>query len=384
LFYGNKTLLLKTATHRNWSTARPPPEPAVLRHSASIAAFYEAARRRRTQSEAFLVSFRDSKLRRNRSLCPHAEKRSTCRPCATARMARWRRENSEAARAAEDRRTDERRAAERRARSYVSAYLRRGRIVPSPICDRCGQRKALTFYHPDPLDRRRVLWLCAADRRAVAAGGFAVVPHWEWPGHIEPLPTAPRWERFTPVGDETVSVALRACAAAAGLAPPQRRELFANAFFRGPHRDERRPLFGSGLAALRKKSITTWTPYNDPRVDDELRLWVAEEFRRWDRARLAHAPRIETDEDWIAEREVRPRFTARIRRRSGNVMTDAIGVIARPPASASSPRPPIVAPPLDDALLERVDAELEAFDREMEAILARIARGPSKRDSKDT
>lgn len=297
-------------------------------------------------------------------------------------MARWRRENPEAARAAEERRTDERRAAERRARSYVSAYLRRGRIVPSPICDRCGQRKALTFYHPDPLDRRSVLWLCVSDRRAVAAAGFAVVPHWEWPGHVTPLPTAPRWERFVPVDDATVAIAKRAADATADLAPAQRRELFANAFFRGAHREERRSIFGSGLAALRKKTISTWSPYNDPLVDDELRLWVAEEFRRWDRARVAHAPRIETDEDRIADREVRPRFPARVRRRSA--MTDAIGIVPRPPAPLSAPHVPTVAPPLDDALLERVDAELEAFDREMEAILARIARGPTKRTADST
>jgi len=293
-------------------------------------------------------------------------------------MARWRRENPAAARAVEERRTDERRAAERRARSYVSAYLRRGRIVPSPVCDRCGMRKAVTFYHPDPLERRSMLWLCAADRRAVAAAGFAVVPHWEWPGHVEPLPTAPRWDRFTPVDDATIALAKDASVAAGELAPSQRRELFAAAFFRGAHRDERRKLFGSGLAALRKKTIATWAPYNDPRVDDELRLWVADEFRRWDRARLTYAPRLETDEDRIADREVRPRFSARIRRRAANAFADTIGTIARPPAPREH-RAPIDAPPADDALLERVDAELEAFDRQMEAILARIARGPTKK-----
>jgi hypothetical protein len=288
-------------------------------------------------------------------------------------MARWRRENPEAARAAEERRTDERRAAERRARSYVSAYLRRGRIVPSPLCDRCGQRKALTFYHPDPMERRRILWLCESDRRAVAAGGFAVVPHWEWPGHVDPLPTAPRWPRFINVDEESIAHALRATATAADLQPSQRRELFASAFFRGPHRGERRSLFGSGLAALRKKTIATWTPYGDPRVDDELRLWVADEFRRWDRTRTANAPRIETDEDRIAEREMRPRFTARIRRRVGNAMLDTIGTVPRPPTFRALPhKSPGVVQPLDDALLERVDADLAAFDREMEAILERV------------
>jgi hypothetical protein len=242
-------------------------------------------------------------------------------------------------------------------------------------------RKPLTFYHPEPLDHRRLLWLCASDRRVVAAAGLAVVPHWDWPGHVEPLPTAPRWERFAPVDDETIAIAQRASAAAGGLAPSQRRELFASAFFRGAHRDERRAVFGSGLAALRKKSIETWAPYKDTRVNDELRLWVADEFRRWDRARLAYAPRIETDEDRIAEREVRPRFPVRIRRRSANAMPDGIGTMPRPPSALSDRRVPTVAPPpLDDALLARVDAELEAFDRQIEAILARIARGPTKRD----
>ena len=325
-----------------------------------------------------LVSFRDSKQKRSRSLCPHAEKRSVCRLCATARMARWRRVNPTAARLAEDRRTDERRVAERRARSYVSSYVRRGRIVPPPVCDRCGQRKLVTFFHPDPAERRRLLWLCDSDRRAVAAGGFAVVPHWEWPGHIAPLPTAPRWNRFAIAAETWIAGALRAADAIPSQQPAQRRELFTRAFFRDVHRSERRDVFGSGLAALRAKTIATWTPYNDPRVDDELRLWVADEFRRWDRARLASVPRFETDEDRIAEREVRPRFTARIRRRIGNGMTDAIGTVPVPPPTPAT-RPPSLAAArqLDDTLLERVDAELEAFDRELEAILGRIARGPS-------
>lgn len=299
-------------------------------------------------------------------------------------MARWRRENPVAAKQAEGRRTDERRLAERRARSYVSAYLRRGRIVPSPFCDRCGQRKALTFYHPDPMERRRILWLCESDRRAVAAAGFAVVPHWEWPGHVEPLPPAPRWDRFTPADDAWITHALRAADAVPDLRPSQRRELFASTFFRGAHRNERRMLFGSGLAALRKKTIATWSPYNDCRVDDELRLWVADEFRRWDSARIANTPRFETDEDRIAEREVRPRFTARIRRTSGNAMSDAIGHVPRPPTLAPTPPIGTPVPPLDDALLERVDAELAAFDKELDAILARIARGPSSRVTTET
>ena len=254
--------------------------------------------------------------------------------------------------------------------------------MPSPVCDRCGLRKPVTFYHPDPLERRRILWLCDSDRRAVAAGGFAVVPHWEWPGHVEPLPTAPRWDRFAGVEAQSLTIALRAADALPNLAPSQRREQFATAFFRGTHRNERRAIFGSGLAALRKKTIATWAPYKDPRIDDVLRLWVADEFRRWDSARLASAPRIETDEDRIAEREVRPRFTARLRRRNGKTMVDAIGTVAMPPARTILPHhAPSIARPLDDALLERVDADLAAFDLELEAILARVAAGPPKRSA---
>lgn len=296
-------------------------------------------------------------------------------------MATWRKKNPDAARAAEKRRTDERRAAERRARSYVSAYLRRGRIVPSPLCDRCGRRSAVAFYHPDPLQPRVLLWLCPSDRRAVAAGGFAVVPHWEWPGHVEPLPTAPRWNRFAVVSDDVVALARREADAPAGLLPSQRRELFANALFRALPVGERRAVFGSGLAAMRKKSLDAWAPYRDPRVDDELRRWVIDEFGRWDRARFAHAPRFETDEDRVAEREIRPRFGARLRRGSKGAMPDAIGAVPRPPAATTRGAARIeAASPPDDELLERVDAQLAAFDRQMDEILARIA-GATKRRS---
>src|SRR5689334_12377558 len=116
-----------------------------------------------------MVSLRDDlKKPSGRRLCPHAQPRSKCRPCATARMRQWRKKNPIAAREADQRRTDERRLLEMRARTYVSAYLRRGRIVPPPFCDRCGRRAAVSFYHPDPLERRVLLWLCADDRRAVA------------------------------------------------------------------------------------------------------------------------------------------------------------------------------------------------------------------------
>lgn len=295
-------------------------------------------------------------------------------------MAAWRREHPAAARAAEERRSDDRRVEERQARSYVSSYLRRGRIVPPPFCDRCGQQKTLTFYHPDPADCRRLLWLCASDRKAVPAGGFAVVPHWEWPGHVEPLPTAPRWERFE-AAETRVATALRAASAADGVTPAQHREIFVAAFFRGSSMGERRALFGAGLAALRKKTLATWAPYREPRVDDELRSWVTEELRRWDRARARTAPKFTSDEDRIAEVEVRPRFSPRLRRRSGTAV-DAIGHVSAPPPPRAQPSAP-AARTLDDALLERIDADLAAFDRDFEMILARIASGPPVRPAFD-
>jgi hypothetical protein len=56
---------------------------------------------------------------------------------------------------------------------------------------------------------------------------------------------------------------------------------------------------------------------------------------------------------------------------------DAIGYVPRPPVHIELPK--VAAAPLDDTLLERVDAELVAFDRELDAILARIASGTQPR-----
>ena len=286
-------------------------------------------------------------------------------------MQKWRKENPAAARAADARRTDERRVLERRARSYVSAYLRRGRIVPPPFCDRCSRRATLSFYHPDPAQRRQLLWLCAADRRAVAAGRFPVVPHWEWPGHVEPLPTAPRWPRFA-ADAARVDAATVAVARVANLTPGQQREIFAAAFFRGADPNERRSLFGAGLAQLRRGTIAAWEPYGEPQADEVLRAWIRDEHRRWEHERVAAAPRFVTDEDLIAEREIVPRFEARLPRRRGRAFNlDAIGSVPRPPAlSPTTPAPP--PRPLDESLLEALDADLAEFDRRMEAILARV------------
>ena len=295
-------------------------------------------------------------------------------------MRLWRKKNPTAAREADRRRTDDRRLLERRARSYVSAYLRRGRIVAPPFCDRCGKRGTLSYYHPDPSERRSLLWLCPADRRAVAAGRFAVVPHWEWPGHVEPLPTAPRWPRFSCDADR-IDAALTAVSRLPDLTPGQQREIFVAAFFRGRDLNERTQLFGCGLARLRIGTLADWAPYGISAADDVLRGWVRDELRRWERGRLEAAPRFITDEDRIAERQVIPRFASRPPRRRGRFAAeDAIGYVPRPPAHVELPK--VAAAPLDERLLERVDAELVAFDRELDAILARIAGGlqPPRRD----
>lgn len=285
-------------------------------------------------------------------------------------MRQWRKKNPSAAREADQRRTDERRLLEMRARTYVSAYLRRGRIVPPPFCDRCGRRTTVSFYHPDPLERRVLLWLCADDRRAVAAGRFPVVPHWAWPGQIEPLPTAPRWPRFA-AEPRRVDAASAAVVALANATPAQEREIFAAAFFRGADPAERRSLFGAGLAQLRSETIAMWEPYGDPRVDSILRAWIRDEYRRWERERVTAAPRFITDEDVIAERAVVPRFDSRPPRRPGRaVALDAIGSVPRPPTMTQ--RAPLPPRPLDESLLRRLDDELAEFDRRMEAILGRV------------
>jgi hypothetical protein len=310
-------------------------------------------------------------------------------------MRNWRNSPDEATqkkvRACEARRVrDDRRAAELRARVYVWTYLRRGRLVPPTRCDACGARTAeLRFYHPDPLQKRLLVWLCPSDRRAVPAARRAVIPHWSWPGHLEPLPTRPRWPRFA------LDAAWRDAADAALArtiahlrSESEKADVYMSAFFRAAGEGERRRLVGHGLGLLRaapedRASIPTawasWTAYGDPRVDEYVRRFVRDTKARFARARAEVEPRfLGDDEDYVADRGVIPVFEVRLRRRRHDAKrpaaSDAIGFVPKPPEKkipvpVSEQRP---AHALDDAFFARLDALEAEHDARVAEIMARV------------
>jgi hypothetical protein len=117
-------------------------------------------------------------------------------------------------------------------------------------------------------------------------------------------------------------------------------------------------------------------PYGDRRIDELPRPWVAEEHRRWQRERFAAAPPFETDEDRVAERKVRPKRPARVRRAvGGKKYLDAIGRVPRSPSAAAiTISAHGRAEPITDELLERFDAELAAFDIRLAEMMARVGQ----------
>jgi hypothetical protein len=284
--------------------------------------------------------------------------------------------------ACERRRNDDaRRREERRAHSYVSSYLKRGRIVPPTRCDACGGFSAdLRYFHPNPAERRVILWLCPSDRRAVPASGQRVIPHWEWPGHVTPLPTRPRWPRFAlePLWRDAGESALGRVARYL-RGPAEEADAFVSGFLRAAGERERHNLVGHGLGLLRvdRASLDAWSPYGDERVDGFVRRYVRDELARFARARAAAEPRHVVDEDWLWSRGVTPAYPARVRRRrrdgARSFVPDAIGDVPLPPPTSTTARPHVDAAPLDDALLDRIDAAAAEHDARMAAIMDRIA-----------
>jgi hypothetical protein len=104
-----------------------------------------------------------------------------CPECRRCRQRRWRQGSPEAERNRQRERTEEEQLVDR-ARAYVWTYIRRGKLILPAVCEKCGLPSKLGFWHPRPAEKKEVLWLCAQDRRRVAATGETVTLAWVWPG----------------------------------------------------------------------------------------------------------------------------------------------------------------------------------------------------------
>jgi hypothetical protein len=316
-------------------------------------------------------------------------------------MKAWRKTHKEKKRR---RSRDEEQRAEARAVAYVDRYLKRRRIVPPRRCDVCGLDTAVQFYHPNPpaervqdvppADRERVraqlralLWLCPEDRKDVIAGQRAVVAQWSWPGPIDPLPTGSRRTRFIL---DSAWVAAANGAVPSDLPSRALPAMWGDAFFRAAGAAERRAVLTAGLRRLAKDAtaFASWQIYGDERVDALLRRWVRGQHSEYEaeKARIVARP-LETDEDRLADFPVlRSRKAARSRdRRAPTVasvgVVPSIGPVPVPPSTPPWPAQPPRSVEEEAALLDRFDAQLSEFDRNLDAILARVASvtPPAKR-----
>lgn len=87
-----------------------------------------------------------------------------CRPCATVATRRWRDRHSEELRDRERSRVfSDAQQALRRARGYVAAYVRRGKIARG-TCEICAASEVSPDWD-DPSQPRAVRWFCSAHRR---------------------------------------------------------------------------------------------------------------------------------------------------------------------------------------------------------------------------
>lgn len=104
-----------------------------------------------------------------------------CPECRRSRQQRWRQGSPEAERGRQRERTEEEQLADQ-ARAYVWTYIRRGKLTPPAICEVCSLPGKLGFWHPRPDYPQEVLWLCARDRKRMAATAEEVTLTWAWPG----------------------------------------------------------------------------------------------------------------------------------------------------------------------------------------------------------
>jgi hypothetical protein len=146
-----------------------------------------------------------------------------CPECRRSRQRRWRQRSPEAERGRQRDRTEEERLADK-ARAYVWTYIRRGKLIPPAVCEKCGLPKKLGFWHPRPEWPKKVLWLCAQDRKRVAATADAVSLTWVWPGGGPLLAEPQRVEPNRPPSgtsrlERRQAAAARRMATLAGAAP---------------------------------------------------------------------------------------------------------------------------------------------------------------------
>src|SRR2546423_1253138 len=179
------------------------------------------------------------------------------------------RSDEEKARAALDKAAAQHRAQLIRAKMYVPAYHKRGTILPPDACERCGIGERLTpwskstplvFWHPNPLKKREVAWLCVPCRRHIRATREPLTLTWVWPGG---LPIRPRG-RLHRIEPDRTNVAIdpawcaSAVAATEGVAsslPGLAAELFLHAFLTAAGPENVEVLYGEGVQAG-----ATWTP----------------------------------------------------------------------------------------------------------------------------
>jgi hypothetical protein len=170
---------------------------------------------------------------------------------------------------------------------YVRMYLKRGAIAPPDACERCEvptqvspsrPLRPLLPFHPDPAQKRLVVWLCADCRRRVRATREPLTLSWTWPGI-----TAPR-SRKPPDLPEHVATAIAALDARlpAGRTTALRDATFLHILVCALAPRERERLYAAGCLAGPR-----WQPTADPHLDALLRSWAFTE--RTERGMTARA-----------------------------------------------------------------------------------------------
>lgn len=197
-----------------------------------------------------------------------------CAPCSSERKRR-----SRARGLPEKRLLDERQRDEVRARAYVFSYLRRGAIVPDAACARCYdptvEELPLTLasvvpFHPNPLRRREVAWLCQPCRRVVSATREPVSSMWIWPGGFG-VASASAVAPFASLVDIGTNLVFRL----PELSAYARCEVQVGTWLAGLDVSVLQ-----GLLARGRRGGASWKPTDDFAINGALRMWVSRESLR--------------------------------------------------------------------------------------------------------